>query len=214
MTRRLVAWILFVTLISGVAYASRFTAGRPDRNALYQWSTAIGELTVFAVILAVTLTIARGRLELLALRPPASWRRALGLCVLLLIVVYTVIAAIDPLLHGGREQGLTPTGWQHQHAAAYGANFVVIAGVAPFVEELLFRGLGFALLERFGRWPAILAVGVAFGLYHGLVQALPELILFGCALAWLRSKTRSVFPGMLLHATFNAIALVAAVTVR
>ena len=214
MTRRLVAWILFVALISGVAYASRFTAGRPGRNALYQWSTAIGELTVFAVILAITLAITRGRRELLALNRPASWRQALVLCALLLIIVYAVIAAIDPLLHGGREQGLTPTGWQPRHAAAYGANFVVIAAVAPFVEELLFRGLGFALLERFGRWPAILAVGLAFGLYHGLVQALPELALFGCALAWLRMKTRSVIPGMLLHSAFNAIALIAAVTVR
>jgi membrane protease YdiL (CAAX protease family) len=214
MTRRLVAWILFVALVSGVAYASRFTAGRPDRNALYQWSTAIGELTVFAVILAVTLAIAGGRYDLLALNRPASWRQALVLCVLLLIVVYAAIAAIDPLLHGGREQGLTPSGWQPRHAAPYGANFVVIAAVAPFVEELLFRGLGFALLERLGRWPTILAVGLAFGLYHGLVQALPELALFGCALAWLRMKTRSVIPGMLLHSAFNTIALVAAVTVR
>jgi membrane protease YdiL (CAAX protease family) len=214
MTRRLVAWILFVALVSGVAYASRFTAGRPDRNALYQWSTAIGELTVFAVILAVTLAITGGRYDLLALNRPTSWGKALLWCLLLLIVVYAVIAAIDPLLHGGREQGLTPSGWQPRHAAAYGANFVVIAAVAPFVEELLFRGLGFALLERLGRWPTILAVGLAFGLYHGLVQALPELALFGCVLAWLRMKTRSVIPGMLLHSAFNTIALVAAVTVR
>jgi membrane protease YdiL (CAAX protease family) len=211
--RRLVAWILFVSLVSAVAYASRFTAGRPDRNALYQWSTAIGELLVFAINLAVTLAIARGRPDLLALRRPRAWPRALLLCGLLLLVVYGVIAAIDPLLHGGREQGLTPTGWQPQHAAAYGVNFVVIAGVAPFTEELLFRGLGFSLLERFGRWPAILIVGISFGLYHGLVQALPELVIFGCALAWLRSKTRSVIPGILLHATFNSIALIAAVTV-
>jgi membrane protease YdiL (CAAX protease family) len=214
MTRRLVAWILFVALVSGVAYASRFTAGRPDRNALYQWSTAIGELTVFAVILAVTLAITGGRYDLLALNRPTSWGKALLWCLLLLIVVYAVIAAIDPLLHGGREQGLTPSGWQPRHAAPYGANFVVIAAVAPFVEELLFRGLGFALLERLGRWPTILAVGLAFGLYHGLVQALPELALFGCVLAWLRMKTRSVIPGMLLHSAFNTIALVAAVTVR
>jgi len=93
--------------------------------------------------------------------------------VLLLIVVYSVIAAVDPLLHGGREQGLTPSGWEPRHAAAYAVNFVVIAAVAPFVEELLFRGLGYSLLERFGRWQTILIVGVAFGLYHGLVQALP-----------------------------------------
>jgi membrane protease YdiL (CAAX protease family) len=212
MSRRLAAWIGFIALVSAIGYASRFTAGRPDRNALYEWSTAVAELTVFAVIFAVTLAIAGAQQNLLALRRPASWRRALLLCLLLLVVVYGVIAAIDPLLHGGREQGLTPTGWQPRHASAYAANFAVVAGVAPFTEELLFRGLGFSLLARFGRWPAILAVGVAFGLYHGLVQALPELVLFGCALAWLRAKTASVFPGMLLHATFNAIALIAAVT--
>lgn len=214
MSRRLTAWILFVALISTVAYASRFSEGRPDRNVLYQWSTAAGELAVFAVIVVVTFAIAGSRSELLALRQPVSWRRALGLCVVLLVVVYGVIAAIDPLLHGGREQGLTPTGWQPSHAAAYAANFVVIAGVAPFAEELLFRGLGFSLLQRLGRWPAILAIGIAFALYHGLVQALPELALFGCALAWLRSKTASVFPGMLLHGAFNAVALIAAVAVR
>jgi membrane protease YdiL (CAAX protease family) len=79
--------------------------------------------------------------------------------------------------------------------------------VAPVCEELLFRGLGFSLLERFGKWPAILAVGISFGLYHGLVEALPELALFGCMLAWLRYETGSVFPGMIVHATFNTIGL-------
>jgi membrane protease YdiL (CAAX protease family) len=88
---------------------------------------------------------------------------------------------------------------------------VVIAGVAPFAEELLFRGLGYSLLERFGVPSAILTIGISFALYHGLVQALPELAIFGCALAWLRSRTQSVFPGMILHATFNSISLLAAV---
>lgn len=213
MSRRLAAWMLFVGLVAGVAYASRFTQGRPDRNALYEWSTAVGELVIFAVILAVTLAIAGSRRELLALRPPVSWRRALAYCAGLLVLVYGLISAIDPLLHGGREQGLTPTGWQSQHAAAYAANFVVIAGAAPFCEELLFRGLGYSLLERFGRWPAILVVGLLFGLAHGLVLTLPVIVGFGWILAWVRMRTGSVFPGMVLHGTFNLVALVVAVTV-
>ena len=44
-------------------------------------------------------------------------------------------------------------------------------------------------------------------LYHGLIEALPELALFGLVLAWLRSRTGSVYPGMLAHATFNTIGL-------
>jgi len=68
-------------------------------------------------------------------------------------------------------------------------------------------------LERFGRWPAIFLVGLVFGLAHGLVVSLPIIVAFGCVLAWVRSETRSVFPGMVLHAAFNLVALIAAVTV-
>jgi membrane protease YdiL (CAAX protease family) len=57
-------------------------------------------------------------------------------------------------------------------------------------------------------------VGIAFGLAHGLVLTLPVIVVFGCVLAWVRARTGSVFPGMLLHGTFNLIALVAAVTVK
>jgi membrane protease YdiL (CAAX protease family) len=208
MRRRLVAWILFVALISSVAYASRFAAGPPDRNALYKWSTAVSELFVFAIIIAVTLAITGSQRQLLALRRPHSWRQAATLAVPVFIAAFVAISALDRALHGSREQGLVPKHWEPSHAGAYAANFVVIAGVAPFAEELLFRGLGYSLLEPFGRWTAILTVGIAFGLYHGLVEALPELALFGCALAWLRSRTGSVYPGMLAHATFNAIGLV------
>jgi membrane protease YdiL (CAAX protease family) len=207
MRRRLVAWILFVALIASIAYASRFAAGPPDRNTLYKWSTAVSELFVFAVIIAVTLAIAGSQRQLLALRQPYSWPQALKLAVPVFIAAFVAISAIDRALHGAKEQGLVPKHWEPGHAGAYAANFVVIAGVAPFAEELLFRGLGYSLLEPFGRWTAILAVGIAFGLYHGLVEALPELALFGCTLAWLRSRTGSVYPGMLAHATFNTIGL-------
>ena len=204
-------WWVLVLALAAIQYASRLSEGKPDRNVLYEYSTAVGSLIVYSIILVCVLAIAGFQREVLALRRPRSGRAALGLALLLLIGIYGAIALMDPLLHGGREQGLTPTGWQPEHAGAYAANFVVVAGVAPFVEELTYRGLGFSLLERFGRWTAIVLVGVAFALDHGLVQGFPELALFGCALAWLRWKTASVYPGMLLHATFNAIALVAAV---
>jgi membrane protease YdiL (CAAX protease family) len=118
---------------------------------------------------------------------------------------------LGPVLHPGREQGITPDTWQPNHAAAYVANSLVIAVVAPIVEELTFRGLGYSLLARYGKWTAILLVGLAFGAAHGLLQAFPLLAAFGAGLAYLRSRTDSVFPGMLVHGIFNTVALVAAV---
>jgi membrane protease YdiL (CAAX protease family) len=43
------------------------------------------------------------------------------------------------------------------------------------------------------------------------VQALLVLIPFGTALAYLRDRTRSVIPGMVVHALFNGLALALAV---
>ena len=58
---------------------------------------------------------------------------------------------------------------------------------------------------------AILVTGIAFGLSHGLLVALPVLSLFGVILAALRWRTASLYPPIILHAVFNAAALIAAV---
>jgi membrane protease YdiL (CAAX protease family) len=210
---RLALWSGLVGFLVLVAYAGRFAEGKPDRDVLYQYSTAISSAVVYAFILLIVLALAGFRRDLLALIRPRSWPAALGLALAILVGTYVLLAFLEPILHGGAEQGLTPPKWEPSHAGAYAANFAVVAGMAPLTEELTFRGLGYSLLERYGRWLAIVTVGVTFGLAHGLVQALPELALFGCALAWLRTKTGSVLPGMLLHAVFNALALIAAVTI-
>ena len=211
---RLVAWLGFVTALIALAYGSRAASGKPPKNALYEYSFAAGGLIQYGVMLGIVLLIAMGpeSRSLLALRPPLSWPRALGWAAGLVVAIYVLTGVLTPFLHPGREQGLTPSGWQSSHAGAFAANFVVIALVAPFVEELTFRGLGFSLLERYGRTLAIVAIGVLFGLVHGLVEALPILAAFGAGLAWLRSRTTSVYPSVLVHATFNAIALTLAVT--
>jgi len=203
--------VILVAVLIGLQYASRAGSGQPDRNVLYHYSTAVSSAVLYGILLYVVLRIAGFRRDLLALRRPRSWPRAAGLMLALLVFIWVAIAIIDPYLHGAREQGLTPTGWEPRHAAAYAANFLVIAGLAPVVEELTFRGVGFSLLRQFGVWFAVFAVGILFALAHGLVQAFPELAIFGCSLSWLRWRTDSVYPGMLLHATFNSISLVAAV---
>jgi membrane protease YdiL (CAAX protease family) len=209
---RLVAWLSVVGVLSGLAYLQRATEGKPPEDLLYQYSTAVGSAVGYAVILGIVIAIGAGRHELFALRPPRRWWRSLGLSAAVLLGVLVVGGWLDQYLHAGEEQGYTPSSWEPSHAGAYAANFVVIAAVAPFVEELLFRGLGFSLLSFLGRWPAIAAVGLTFGLVHGLVEGLPILALFGGTLAWIRARTDSVVPGMIVHGAFNAIALIAAVS--
>ena len=87
------------------------------------------------------------------------------------------------------------------------ASVAAVTVVAPIVEELQFRGVGYGLLERFGRTAAILLVGISFGLVHGLIAGFPVIATFGIGLAYLRSRTDSIYPCILLHASFNAAGL-------
>jgi len=194
-----------------LAYATRAVSGKPDPNVLYQWSTAIGGLIQDGIVLFFVLLIAGFSKERLALRRPSSYRRAAALIGITVVAIYVFEGLYTWLAHPGNEQGLTPAAWEPQHAAAYVVNGIVICTWIPFVEELTFRGLGYTLLARFGQWQAIASVGLLFGLAHGLVVELPIIVVFGCMLTWVRSRTDSVYPGMLLHGTFNLIALVAAV---
>jgi membrane protease YdiL (CAAX protease family) len=210
---RLALWLLLVGALIAIAYASRAAAGKPDPQVLYRWSTAAGAVIQDGIVLGLVLAIAGSRRDLLALRMPRSVPTALRFLGIAIVGVYAFELLYGALAHPGNEQGLTPAHWEPHHALAYVANGIVICTFVPFAEELAFRGLGYSLLERFGRWPAILAVGLLFGLAHGLIVSLPVIVVFGCVLAWIRARTGSVYPGMLLHATFNLIALIAAVTV-
>jgi membrane protease YdiL (CAAX protease family) len=208
-----VGWLVLVGLLIAIAYLGRATEGKPDPQVLYHWSTAIGGVIQDGIILVLVLVLAGFNRGLLALRRPSSVRQALRLLGIAIVAVYAFEIVYGALVDPGNEQGLTPSHWEPAHALTYVVNGVVICTVIPFVEELTYRGLGYSLLERFGRWPAIVLVGLLFGLAHGLIVSLPVIALFGGVLAWIRSKTGSVYPGMALHATFNLIALVLAVTV-
>ena len=216
---RLVLWTVFVALIAAFNYASRYlgsssSTSSDSRNAVYSYTTFAGGTVLYAVWLGIVLLICIDRFDLLALRSPLSWKRALGLgaAVIVGIFVWEGIVAFLPLPESpGKEQGLTPKHWEPAHAGAFAANLVLFAAIAPFVEELTFRGAGQSLLRFLGRWPSILLVGLAFGLAHGLLEALIVLVPFGAALAWLRDRTNSVVPGMLVHGLFNGTALAVAV---
>ncbi len=90
---------------------------------------------------------------------------------------------------------------------------VLAVGVAPVAEELLFRGvLLSALIPRCGLPVAAVLSAAAFAAIHlpGLGwhwYALPQLLLLGIALVWLRVRGRSLWPAVLAHGVHNALAL-------
>jgi membrane protease YdiL (CAAX protease family) len=210
MNWRLGGWCALIVFMSAVAYASRFTSGTPPDDVAYKWSSSVLGLIQYAVILGILYLITLGldRRRFLAFRRPTSWKRAAGIAVLILIAVFVVGGVVGQFANPEKEQGLIPQNWDSSKIAPFAAFAFVVVVVAPIVEELQFRGVGYGLLERFGPTAAILLVGISFGLVHGLVAGFPVIAVFGIGLAYLRSRTDSIYPCMLLHASFNAFGLI------
>ena len=107
---------------------------------------------------------------------------------------------------------------------AHGAGFLVVALatvlLAPFMEELFFRGLLFKSLARLftpsGAGPtrargagivlAVIVDGLLFGLAHGEWVQLAGLALFGVALAAISYRTGRLGMNMVSTASFNLVA--------
>ena len=203
--------------ISAGLIAAAFWAQSQDgttEDALYDVDLAVNGLFFYGIVMAASFLVA------LAYRRPL---RALGfrrfrlrwLWISFGVVVLTIVVALvlEPVLHGGEQQGLAPDEWQPEHAAAFALNSAVVVLLAPFAEELFFRGLGVRVLAVFGGLAAILVSGLVFGLVHGILGALPPLALFGVGLAWVRLRSASVWPSFIAHAAYNGLGILVLIVV-
>ena len=213
---RLVGWAILVAALAALSYAARLLGdGDPPEDTLYRWETAIGAVVQYAIILVIVLALTRDLAPAaVGFKRPHSWGGAVVKIILALAGIWIAGFLLNFVLEAGEEQGLVPDGWDPDRAVPFAANFAVIVLVAPVIEELTYRGLGVsAVRDAFGPVAAVAVTGLAFGLAHGLVIALPVLTLFGAILAWLRLSTDSLYPPIALHAIFNGAALIAAVSV-
>ncbi len=86
--------------------------------------------------------------------------------------------------------------------------------IGPMLEELLFRGALFKPLRKsYGGLaaPAIVTTALLFAMVHMEWQRAIHVGIIGLCLGFLRQRSGSIVPSMLVHITFNAIPLVAAV---
>ena len=202
--RLLLAWAVLVVASTLLIVGVRLVYDVPD-DLRYRYSTVVFAVLVSAAQLGVVLMIARrgGLREMLALGSPTSWRRAALIGLAITLGTYVLIVSL-PFLQGNEDQGVGAP-WDPSRALPFVLNAIVLVVVSPVLEELMFRGLGFKLLERLGQGSAILLTGLAFGLFHGLLVQLPAFAAVGFGLGYHRSRTHSVYPGIVTHALINLI---------
>ena len=88
--------------------------------------------------------------------------------------------------------------------------FIAVGIIAPFGEELLFRGFFQQILEK--NWKditrAILITALIFSFIHMNPYWFAQIYLLGIVLGFLAWKTKSVIPPLILHSLNNIVALI------
>jgi membrane protease YdiL (CAAX protease family) len=91
--------------------------------------------------------------------------------------------------------------------------WLLVAGVviAPVVEEVFFRGFLFAGLWKKYSWQMAAVISSAlFGFIHVQATAIIPIFLLGYIFSYLYYRSHSIWPGILMHVTTNALGLGAA----
>lgn len=89
-------------------------------------------------------------------------------------------------------------------------SILVIGIVAPFTEELMFRGAIFKTLSKSMPITAVIILqGVLFGVYHmNLVQGMYATLL-GILFGYVTYKTKSLWPAIIMHMVNNTVSTIA-----
>lgn len=131
---------------------------------------------------------------------------------LALVVVGIAIAAAWVALTGDT------TNPQQNYAAAaarggWGLVAVLVLGglVIPLAEEILFRGVLYTALRRYGVLVAALGSAAVFGLFHVFPPLMLFAFLVGVVSAVLFERSKSIWPSVTLHVTCNVLGFLAAV---
>lgn len=103
----------------------------------------------------------------------------------------------------------------YQDAASGGAlaltlQLLFIAVLTPIGEEFTFRAVLVSALRRYGAVVSVIVSTALFAFVHGWNLALVTAIIVGTATAILMLRTRSVWPGVIVHAVNNGVATVLA----
>ena len=202
---------------AGVARAVHAADGGLDSSLRTTTEALVGQLVFYAVTLSVTLIVlvVRHNIDVGEL----GWRRVSWRWVLAAVPL-TVAGLFIAGALGGVAQTLLPHTQntqcitvQREYGHAFLLALPVVCVAAPIVEETVFRGVLYRWLRGvLPIGPAMVVSGGIFALFHLNPLLFLPLAGLGVLLAWIYERSRSIWPGVLVHALFNLVGLIDIVT--
>ena len=167
-------------------------------------------LMAFLAVVLVIGAVGATRADLGLGRPPRpiDFLEGIGAGIAL-VGVSSVVAWLQERAFGPHPQPTIAIIKNHHGLGSFGIDFITVALAAGVCEEIMFRGVVFtAFVQRMPVvWAAVLS-GLLFAAAHVEPWSFVELWTVGIGLGFLFYSTRSLWPNMVAHTTFNAFSLV------
>jgi len=208
-----IALVLFLIAVNGAT----IIVGTLLRPVLPRFALVIafivGYFFAFLIIWYIAVKLRGADWKALGFRSFEFWR-GLGLAAAIFVIV-RIITAIYAVI--AQQLGLEPAqDLVRELPRAFGRGtegfilaVIVVAIIAPVVEELFFRGFLYtAFRKRWGIVAAAILSSVIFAFFHFNLFNFIPIVIIGIALVYLYEVTGSLGPPIMLHALNNLLSVI------
>jgi membrane protease YdiL (CAAX protease family) len=198
---RVVAWLYGLLLVSSLAFGIAYSVD--PMGDFLPWEALVAGIVIAAFA-------GHYRSEILPLLRPSTFdRRALRMLAIATVVQFALLGAVFYLLAQTRIPFERVTDEMQRHDYAVWQLLALYSLVPAVCEEIAFRGIIFGRLRRvLGEREGWLVQAALFSVLHLSPVIFPTHFAMGLIFGWLRLRTGSLIPGMILHAAWNAAIIV------
>jgi membrane protease YdiL (CAAX protease family) len=195
-----------IIFLFGLLLLSTLVLGMIGRDDTTPWSEVV--MSVIDAVIVFAFAASRYWQILPLLGPPqADMREAIRLLALALAFIALMAGYFALIEKAGIPIIRVSSSFE---AAGWGIGLMILidAIMPAIVEELAFRGIIQTELEQItGMREALLIQAALFSVLHLLPMMFPSHFIMGLCFGYLRQRTKSLYPGMLLHASWNTLAI-------